>query len=380
MGFEGGAPDLLIAGASARAAAFSAVRARLKVACADLFADRDLAAVADATPIADWPDGIEAWARRFPAAVPLVYVGGLENEPELLGRLGAARPLYGVCGDVLRKVRTPEVLRVLFTEHGLLFPVITSPAEANPAQRWLVKPRWSAAGRWVRFWRGTDDALREGEYLQEFVEGTPGSAAYLIRDGEAEFLGATVMLLPEEPPLGVAAPFTYVGSVTSDESDGGDLSRLGEALAAAGVVGLVGVDFIRSGERYAPIEVNPRYTAGMEVLELRSGRSLVAEHLAAFGGALPSRPTPVPQTSWGRHVGKWIVYAPGTLRVGEFPLPTSEAIALRHYQLADIPAAGTSVPEGGPVCTVFASGETIGECRRELSRCEREALGRCEAV
>ncbi|HEX6984850.1 MAG TPA: ATP-grasp domain-containing protein, partial [Planctomycetaceae bacterium] len=364
-----GPPDMLISGASARAAAVSAARAGLRVAAADLFADRDLAAVADVAVIEDWPTGIEAWAGRFPASVPFVYVGGMENEPELLDRVAATRPVLGNVGEPLRRVRTPETLAELLLTAGLPYPKIDDVLDvggADPLRRRLVKPRRSAAGRGIRWWRGLGDSLAEGEYLQEFVEGQPGSAAYLACGDDVELLGVTEQLLPDGPPLADAAPFTYVGSITAEGVGTEPLRELGRRLAEAGLRGPFGVDFVWGGPagtpRFVPIEVNPRYTAGMEVLELRSGRSFLAEHLRAF--ATVSRPKWLSTKEDERCFGKRIVYAPRPLRVGDLPVPSVEEILAGGplLAIADIPAEDTFVPAGAPVCTVLAVGGSRCEC------------------
>src|SRR5258708_22200130 len=89
-----GVTNLIILGATARAAAFSARRAGMRPWCVDLFADADLArafpgrrVAPDAFPaglvhaLADAPDG------------PVMFTGGLENRPHLL--LCIPRPLSG---------------------------------------------------------------------------------------------------------------------------------------------------------------------------------------------------------------------------------------------------------------------------------------------
>ena len=64
------------------------------------------------------------------------------------------------------------------------------------------------------------------------------------------------------------------------------------------LAGLVGVDFIvprgRQGQPLQPtlIEINPRPTATMELIERRAGTSLAAAHLAAFGWSSPKPPPP----------------------------------------------------------------------------------------
>lgn len=367
MGSKGDAPALLIAGASARAAAFSAVRAGLRPACADLFADADLASVAEVTAVADWPGGIERWAEKYDPAVPLVYVGGLENEPDLLDRLARARPLCGVFGDPLRIVRTPKTLSRVFHDAGFRFPRIADLRNADANRCWLVKPRRSAAGRGIRRWDGRPDGLGEGEYLQEFIEGVPGSAAFLAHEGRVELIGTTVSLLPEEPPLSDAIPFAYAGSITTEGSDA-ELDRLGRTLAASGLQGLFGVDYVRTSNGCVLLEVNPRYTAGMELMELKAGRSLIAEQLAAYGHLPTEESVPTTAHRGDGHFGKQIVYAPKPLRVTRILPPSPADVTAGTYLIADVPPPGTFVPALGPVCTVFAEAETAEECR-DLLRC-----------
>ena len=50
------------------------------------------------------------------------------------------------------------------------------------------------------------------------------------------------------------------------------LDKLGTVLAQAfRLVGLFGVDGVLDAERFWPVEVNPRYTASVEVLEGATG-------------------------------------------------------------------------------------------------------------
>ena len=86
--------DVLILGASARAAIHSARRAGLTPHAADLFSDRDATAYATVRrcDLADYPDGLERLADTFPP-MPWLYTGGLENQ------------MRGQVGSVLRATR-----------------------------------------------------------------------------------------------------------------------------------------------------------------------------------------------------------------------------------------------------------------------------------
>src|SRR5579871_5970020 len=99
---------VLIVGVSARAAAFSALRAGLNPWCVDLFGDADLQARSPGVvvPAAEYPTGLLAAARQAPPG-PWLYTGGLENRPTLVGQLAAERPLWGNDVATLSRVRSP---------------------------------------------------------------------------------------------------------------------------------------------------------------------------------------------------------------------------------------------------------------------------------
>ena len=108
-------PDLLIVGGSARAAACVAVRSGLKVAALDRYNDLDLRLAAET--VLPWDGGdadIERAVGEF--GVPWMYVGPLENRPDLVDRCAELAPLRGNGGDVLRAVRDPWRVR-----HALRF-------------------------------------------------------------------------------------------------------------------------------------------------------------------------------------------------------------------------------------------------------------------
>ena len=75
---------IFIAGASARAAAWSAWQSGLKVVAADLFGDQDLRAVCEEVhviPSSGYPDSLLDIVARINQADAWLYTGGLENYP-----------------------------------------------------------------------------------------------------------------------------------------------------------------------------------------------------------------------------------------------------------------------------------------------------------
>ena len=85
--------NLLIVGASARAAAMSAVRAGFSPWCSDLFADLDLRAFVPEVvrcPIDQYPSAFSKILRSAPEA-PWIYTGGIENHPNLIRTMARDR-------------------------------------------------------------------------------------------------------------------------------------------------------------------------------------------------------------------------------------------------------------------------------------------------
>src|SRR5262249_1841279 len=91
-----GSADLVLVGASVRAAAFSALRAGFRPWCADLFGDSDLRSRCSVTVLdaANYPDGFIDFLSSAPN-LPWMYTGALENRRALIRQLTAVRPLWG---------------------------------------------------------------------------------------------------------------------------------------------------------------------------------------------------------------------------------------------------------------------------------------------
>src|SRR4051794_33215270 len=193
-------PDehLLIFGASARAAAFSALRAGLSPCCVDLFADADLRARCPAVRLqGEYPAAFARAERGLPPG-PWTYTGGLENHPPLVCEIAARRPLWGNDGPALSRCRQPAFLRDAALACGLPAPELVPPDRARPERRYLIKPLRGAGGRDVSFWAPQTTGIDwSASFLQSYVEGTPASALYLAAGGTSRLLGLTRQLVGE---------------------------------------------------------------------------------------------------------------------------------------------------------------------------------------
>ncbi len=366
------ATDVLVLGASARAAAFSALRAGLSPWCVDLFADADLCARCPCLRLAGpYPNGFRAAIDRAPNS-PWLYTGGLENYPFLIGQLADLRPLWGNGPAELVKARDPVVLAGAARAVGVPAPlVLRGPSETSRTGRWLSKPLQGAAGIGILFDDGDEDHdQRPGCYLQQFIEGEPVAALFAAVGRSAHLLGLTRQLVGERW-LGAPGPFRYCGSIgprpMSDDL-GQSLTRLGERLTErCGLRGLFGIDGILREDGFWPVELNPRYPASVEVLEYATGLRALSWHRRAFVG-----PGPLPDKPAGGAsvVGKAILFAREDVAFSDGgpwrevlrnPPPVEEMA-----DFADLPHPGSAVEEGQPVLTLFARAATVRDCALAL--------------
>ena len=379
---------LAIVGASARAAAFSALRAGYEVAAADLFADADLQAHCEATRIeSGYPDALADWLASTPCDGWL-FTGALENHHELINAMSKLRPLIGCSAGAIRATRNPLLLQPVIEAAGLAFPETHESSDKLPLDRsWLCKTYRSAGGSGVWLLDGPEArqrAIDEGAYFQRFVSGTSAAAIYLCSREGSTLLGVTRQLVGDS--LAGARPWHYAGSVGPlpiSEAAAGQLAQLGELLSHRfKLTGIVGVDLVISREKAWVIEINPRYSSSAEVVERMIGASLVEAHVRACGGELvdfspPSRSaraqskadTGAPQLH-----GKVILYAKRDVVVDEsfYAWATSQSTTTpEHCRLADLPHVGTTIAHGQPALTVLVSAppaEFDGEVKRRIAQ------------
>ena len=281
--------EILIVGTSARAAAQSTVRAGWRPFAIDQFADEDLLACCPTRRVDDYPQGIAALASQFPNC-PFLYTGAMENHPEVIATLARERPLLGNPPDVVaRQCADPWTLRPKLAERRLLTPEIRRADEPVRSGEWLSKPLRSGGGIGIRRIEEASGgssrthSAAKTHYRQRFVAGEPISALYVAARGQAALLGVTRQLVG--CAWAGADPFLYVGNVgplVVPSAVVRQLHTIGDILARDfQLVGLFGIDAILHGDDVLTLEVNPRYTAAVEILERSLGLLAIHHHLEA---------------------------------------------------------------------------------------------------
>ncbi|MFO0916446.1 MAG: ATP-grasp domain-containing protein [Pirellulales bacterium] len=380
--------DLLVVGASVRAAVQSARRAGLSVVAVDLFGDRDLVELCPTIRLS------RGWDELLSVAPQLnvrhwIYTGGLENHPRIVAALANRWPLLGADLSVLARVRDPRWLAALFARHGIDFPLTMSATEWAQFQdssrdsavdiggEWLGKPVRSAGGHqigWVGEIAAARSRNRGGGWYQRYVRGGSYSGVFLA-GSTCSLLGVTRQLVGQRW-LG-AQPFQYCGSIGPLELPAvlaEQWARVGHLLADEGeLTGLFGVDAIVDGAgRLWPVEVNPRYSASAEVLERADGYSVIGKlmEMDRWPVSPAARRLGSPGGEAGPCQGKAILYAPSGLVVGE---PLCEYLDRANRWAgtelyADLPWPGQWLEAGSPILTVFAGGRDAAQVERRLRR------------
>ena len=375
---------LLICGASVRSLAQSAVRAGWVPWCIDFFADADLLTLLEQSggcmvgTIDSFRD-LPRLVAQVPAEIPLLWGGGLENEPELLEQLSRHRMVLGCSVEAVRKSRDLQALHKLLSQSTgsesvvrvpatcwpgselpgcrvslfISHPLISRASSASQAsgQRWLWKPCHSAGGVAIEEINANDAAYdRINGYLQQYVPGIPISAAFIVTESGVELAGCSLQLTGW-PSLN-ASGFQFCGNfgpVGLPETILQPLHVAAVSIAATmGLTGVFGMDFILSHGQLWFLELNPRVTASHEIYELTKGCNLVAAqgHCRRPSTLGADRHHGVPELSGFCRLLRMVVYQSGN-HPESFPkFADDKSASLERSDvslwLADLPAGPAS--------------------------------------
>lgn len=370
----------------------------------------------------------------------IAYTSDLENHPEVVEKFAAGTAahdgalLLGNSAAVLARVRHWPTVFGFLQRQGIptpetIYPGLPSPpnplspslerggeegeaarpplpqrgrggkgGEGSSPRRWLRKPVRSGGGHRIAFWP-LSRRPGKGFLLQEYIQGTACSASFVANGRECVVLGLTEQLIGRRE-FG-ARGFHYCGNIlplalppqpSPTRGEGEDLLAQVRQIATGltrefGLVGVNGLDFVLNDGQVVPLEVNPRYSASMELIEWAYGLSIFDLHVRAImQGDLPEfdlataalTPAPLSQTGLGllkpgfsrptggrgaggggRFYGKAILYAERDGRA-----PDTEDWPERGIR--DVPFPGESLTQGKPVCTVLASEPTRDACFASL--------------
>jgi uncharacterized protein len=371
---------VLIVGVSTRAFAESAGRAGRSCVTVDAFGDLDQKALVENVALVrdkgrPYTAAAAVAIGRTLTAGSVAYVSNLENHPAAVRRLAAGRRLLGNTPETLDAARSFARLAEVVRRAGGCVPATLSDGDrhvASPGRRWLRKPLRGGGGNGVVDFE-PGDRLRPSEMIQERIDGVLASMSFVADGRRAAVLGVAQGLAGDSA-FGARA-YRYCGSLHPFQADSSLLEPL-DALAQAttrafGLVGVNGLDFVIRDGRVYVLELNPRYSASMELLERSGSASVFETHASACGGDGVASASYAPPR--GDVFGKAIVWARRDIVAGD------TRTWLERDDVRDLPFPGERIRRGHPICTVFTRAADASACHDGLrvaaARVEREIEG-----
>lgn len=399
--------SIVILGASCRAAAQRAARAGFQPHTFDQFVDRDLIDCSQTGRLDALQGSEKLWRNPHWNGMPMLLAGGMEHRPELVDRLRSHGLRSGVTGWMLKELRAIENWQSWAFCAGIGFPETRffRPPEANPSSfpaesqnaQWLRKRRKGAGGIGIVVESSSSATESDEEpqhYWQRRLDGISIGVSFLSDAVRNHTLGSALSLTKED--VWGPEPYSYRGSISPIALPpviAQQLDRFGDIVRSeVGHRGLWQADFIVSRDQLSLLEINPRWSASMELLDALgqiaiSGQdvsepqsSLVDWHVQSLGESpIPTQryrgPSDSKTVCW---IGKCIVYAQRIQHIDDRLLESwwrnrwhgslQELDAGVRY--ADIPPAPSTMERGYPILSCFAagnSGESIVNQFREAT-------------
>lgn len=306
--------------------------------------------------------------------------------------------VFGPTAAQMRRLRDPNFWKAAARESDLCFPptVLAGSPPVSTDARWLRKSRSGGGGLHVRRAPSTVPQQNhsatatqrcEQEYWQQEIVGRSIGVTCILLPGPKGslrvcLLGATEAWTARDWPG--PTEFIYRGSWGPIKLSPRQCTAIKRFAAFVGTeTGLFGwlqMDFIESADRKLwLLEINPRWTAGMEVLA-RTGYNPVPLHLAAYETALHSNAPKIdelasevrePSVEPDIVFAKAIVYAKRDFELTEDACRCLRELSPAHH--ADIPyfdkdTPPTAIPEGSPLLTVHdkIASANVGDARQSL--------------
>ncbi|WP_197454553.1 ATP-grasp domain-containing protein [Stieleria varia] len=361
-------PHVILIGASARAAAQSARLAGLIPITIDLFGDDDTQRLSriwfsavemyeNASKVAE----VRHWlSRHVDDDVPVMLVGEFSGCVELARRL--ERPILGSTTAVPKQVNDHQFVESIAKQCGCVFPETRRTPPAIQAG-WLSKMDSSSGGLGVR-WSGDRKPDGSPPYWQRWHPGKLHGAHFLADGRDSVLMGVCRNSFTR---LG-DRPFVYSGSrgpipVSSDVCE--QLKKVGQAIAVqSGIVGLFNLDFLLHGDDVCLLEINARWSSGMEILDdwLQTVKGKPVASIIGDAYSLGTHQRPLEALAAAKRLSetvcqdnlvrlyKRVVFANRSGRFDPQRIPSE--VLCGEQSLCDVPMAGTEIRRGEPILTI----------------------------
>lgn len=378
---------LTAVGFSTRALVQCAKREGMAVRSFDCCGDRDTLKLACDARLIELSD--LSWIKSLEPSTRVLLAGGLEDSAEALELLSQVDPT--IIPEQYRQMRDWRNWRRWSSASGIKFPS-TYPIEDWPGaqaaspigptndatqanQRWLWKKQRSAGGLGVKFVdleKLTDlsflraNLSSESGVLQEYVTGKSIGVSFLSSHHGTVILGVAESI-PLQPHIW--SDFIYRGSIAPVGIPPLVKSLLQEfancVSSSTGWCGLWQADFLLSESELYLIEINPRWTASMELIVYGYDFPLVTWHvncqeLSVSDWNSIQSIVDVSQNKAHSRFRKEVLYANEDRIVSSEEHETlwqqrwiAGELNESHLWYADIPPANSALKEHAPVCSVI---------------------------
>lgn len=347
----------------------------------DHFGDQDCQEISRfLSRIRDWGGPLSQFGdqlRQLPANAAIVLGGGLENWPECVAWLHQNFKVLGPTTDQLRQLRSPDFWQSCCENIAIQFPETRNmSAGASPPSRdrWLSKPVRGAGGLGICRAPLPAPTAAQRRYWQREIFGRSLGVHCVLTRQHSFIMGATESFAASDWPG--PSEFIYRGSwgpLYLPPQHQQQILQLCECIRTrTGCLGWHQFDLIEDEQGTLwLLEINPRWTAGMEVLFL-AGVNPVLFHLSAWGledRAIPRPPQSV-ATQADSLVAKAVVYVDRETQLNASSIARLHSLPRSSY--ADLPASDLAehvVAPGQPLLTVRTrceSGADVDSLRVKL--------------
>jgi uncharacterized protein len=377
-------PPFIAVGISTRALLETTGEARPACTSIDFFADRDTRhGIQKALRIGEFMEAARHIERASDAngQVGVLWAGGIENNFELVYTV-EQNPLarnLGCSSESIRKARDPHAVATALEQAGIPVLEVGSCVPLATNSKWIAKPLQSGGGMYARLMTDPSESLDPAQqYLQRFAEGFVYGATFIGTGKSANLIGCCRQLPSTHP----TAPFRYEGSIgplSISETLARQVRNIGECVAKQfGLRGWFGIDFVFESEQVWLLEINPRFTASMELVNGRSCRSLFQLHLAAFDPALTDG-SPEPADMEIRFERKPIaakqILFNDTNQNLAINADKSDALWDLNQNLestvCDVPDPDWVAVPGSPICTIRTEGDSESQVLDQLAQTKK---------
>ncbi|WOF15879.1 ATP-grasp domain-containing protein [Methanoplanus sp. FWC-SCC4] len=345
---------VLIAGFATRHVVRSAKNAGYLVYAIDHFCDQDLCRITEShqtfEELAELPSLVES-AQKMHNFEAICVTSGAED-------LNTEIKITGTPKEIASKFLDKKCIQEFFEEHSIPVPPVALENE-YPA---MIKPLRGAGG-----WRNQIVNSMEEELIwrelwpddlyikQKVVEGIPCSVSCISNGKCACAISFNEQLLRGgngERAYGFSGAITPFKHPLKDQI----VKTAEKIVSMSGCIGSVGVDFIAGDKEFWAIEINPRFQATMDIVEMSTGINLFKAHINSFNGILPEKmPEPV------QYAARRVLFAEKDIKVRD------DLKDLFEY-ISDIPHIGTEIEEGSAILSVYGNGQTREEALMSLDK------------